>query len=282
MSHSGKTLVAGVIGWPISHSRSPRLHGYWLDHYGIDGAYVPLPVRAEDFDTAVQGLASAGFRGVNVTVPHKEAALRICDSVDAFAAKVGAVNTLIFNEDGISGSNTDAFGFLENLRNGSVEYDASAGPAMVVGAGGAGRGIVAALLEEGISEIRLTNRTLSRAEQVATELTGRFAGKIDVIPWDQRGDALADVALLVNSSSLGMAGQADLELDLTRLPLQALVNDIVYTPLETPLLAEARARGNRTVDGLGMLLHQARPGFHAWFGMNPEVTGDLRNRMLEP
>ena len=282
MSHSGKTLVAGVIGWPISHSRSPRLHGYWLDHYGIDGAYVPLPVRAEDFDTAVTGLAAAGFRGVNVTVPHKEAALRICDSVDAFAAKVGAVNTLIFNEDGITGSNTDAFGFLENLRNGAVGYDVKTGPAMVVGAGGAGRGIVAALLEEGVSEIRLTNRTLSRAEQVAEELTARFAGKIDVIPWDQRGDALADVALLVNSSSLGMAGQANLELDLTRLPPQALVNDIVYTPLETPLLAEARARGNRTVDGLGMLLHQARPGFHAWFGMNPEVTGGLRNRMLEP
>lgn len=282
MSHSGKTLVAGVIGWPISHSRSPRLHGYWLDHYGIDGAYVPLPVRAEDFDMAVKGLAAVGFRGVNVTVPHKEAALRICDTVDPFAAKVGAVNTLIFNEKGISGSNTDAFGFLENLRGGPAGYDASAGAAMVVGAGGAGRSIVAALLEEGVSEVRLTNRTLSRAEQVAEELTAHFDGKVEVVPWDQRADALADVALLVNSSSLGMAGQADLELDLARLSPKAVVNDIVYTPLETSLLAAARARGNRTVDGLGMLLHQARPGFHAWFGINPEVTDALRDRMLEP
>lgn len=282
MSHTGKTRVAGVIGWPISHSRSPRLHGYWLDRYKIDGAYLPLPVRPEDFDIAVKGLAAAGFCGVNVTVPHKEAALRICDQVEPFAAKIGAVNTLVFNEDGISGSNTDAFGFLENLRSSPAGYEPEAGPAMVIGAGGAGRGIVAALLNDGVAEVRITNRTQSRAEQLADELAGSFQGKIEVIPWTQRGDALADIALLVNSSSLGMSGQPDLELDLEKLSPNALVNDIVYTPLETALLSAARRRGNQTVDGLGMLLHQARPGFHAWFGVNPDVTEQLRSRMLEP
>lgn len=282
MSHSGKTLTAGVIGWPIGHSRSPRLHGYWLDHYKIDGAYLPLPVRPEEFETAVKGLAAAGFRGVNVTVPHKEAALRICDQVEPFAAKIGAVNTLVFDEGRISGSNTDAFGFLENLRSSPTGYKPDAGPAMVIGAGGAGRGIVAALLNDGVSEVRITNRTQSRAEQVAGELAGRFQGKIGIIPWGQRADALTDIALLVNSSSLGMTGQPDLELNLDKLSPNALVNDIVYTPLETPLLANARQRGNQTVDGLGMLLHQARPGFHAWFGVNPDVTDSLRDRMLEP
>ncbi len=282
MSHSGKTLTAGVIGWPVSHSRSPRLHGYWLDHYGIDGAYLPLPVHPDDFETAVRGLAAAGFRGANVTVPLKEAALRICDRVDPFAAKIGAVNTLVFDEDGISGSNTDAFGFLENLRSSSAGYDPLSGPAMVIGAGGAGRGIVAALLKDGVSEVRITNRTLSRAEQVAGELSAHFQGNIQIVPWDQRNDALAGLALLVNSTSLGMSGQAALELDLTPLSSSALVNDIVYTPLETPLLAAARRHGNQTVDGLGMLLHQARPGFSAWFGVNPEVTAQLRDRILEP
>lgn len=282
MSHSGKTRVAGVMGWPIGHSRSPRLHGYWLDHYGIDGAYIPLPARPEDFETAVKGLAAAGFQGVNVTVPHKEAALRICDQLEPFAAKIGAVNTLTFDEKGISGSNTDAFGFLENLRNSPVGYKADAGPAMVIGAGGAGRGIVAALLHDGVPEVRISNRTHSRADQVAAELASNFEGKIAVVPWDQRADALDDISLLINSSSLGMSGQPGLELDLDKLSQGALVNDIVYTPLETPLLADARQRGNPTVDGLGMLLHQARPGFHAWFGTNPEVTDSLRNRMLEP
>lgn len=281
MSHTGKTLTAGVFGWPISHSRSPRLHGFWLKHYGIDGAYLPLPVRPEDFETAVRGLAAAGFRGANVTVPHKEAALRICDQVDPFAAKIGAVNTLVFGEDGISGSNTDAFGFLENLRSGAEGYRSERGPVLVVGAGGAGRGIVAALLNDGAREVRLTNRTASRAEQLAEELSGRFDARIEIVPWAERTDALRDIALLVNTTSLGMQGQPPLDLDLETLAADALVNDIVYTPLETPLLAAARARGNATVDGLGMLLHQARPGFSAWFGVNPEVTEDLRAMMLE-
>ena len=282
MSHTGKTRVAGVIGWPVSHSRSPRLHGYWLAHYGIDGAYLPLPVCPEDFETAVRGLAGAGFRGTNVTVPHKEAALRICDQVDPFAAKIGAVNTLVFGENGISGSNTDAFGFLENLRSGAQDFRADRGPALVVGAGGAGRGIVAALLNGGAAEVRITNRTESRAEQVAEELSGRFGGSIVVVPWAKRTAALQDIALLVNTTSQGMQGQPALDLDLEGLAPAALVNDIVYTPLETPLLAAARARGNQTVDGLGMLLHQARPGFSAWFGVNPDVTDELRAMMLEP
>ncbi|WP_282604754.1 shikimate dehydrogenase [Pelagibius sp. Alg239-R121] len=282
MSLTGKARLAGVIGWPVGHSRSPRLHGFWLERYAIDGAYLPLPVDPEDFEIAVKGLAAAGFRGVNVTVPHKEAALRICDKVDPFAAKVGAVNTLVFGDDGISGSNTDAFGFLENLRNSAAGYRPDAGPVLVVGAGGAGRGIVAALLNDGVADVRITNRTENRAEQVAEELSRRFDGKIEVVSWDRRVDALEDVTLLVNTTSQGMHGQPALDLKLDGLPAGALVNDIVYTPLETPLLAAARQRGNQTVDGLGMLLHQARPGFSAWFGINPEVTEDLRATMLEP
>jgi len=282
MRYSGETRLAGVIGWPVGHSRSPRLHGFWLESYGIDGAYLPLPVRPGELEVAVRGLAAAGFRGVNVTVPHKEAALKICDQVDAFAVKIGAVNTLVFTEAGIEGSNSDAFGFLENLRSSPVGYRPDNGPAMVVGAGGAGRGVVAALLDDGVSEVRITNRTQSRSEQLARELSKHFNGRIEVVPWEQKDKALADVILLVNTTSQGMAGQPALDLNLECLPSSALVNDIVYAPLETPLLAAARRRGNPVVNGLGMLLHQARPGFAAWFGVNPEVTDSLRVAVLEP
>jgi shikimate dehydrogenase len=260
--------LAGVMGWPIAHSRSPALHGWWLRRYGIDGAYVPLAVHPDRLEQAIRALPALGFAGCNVTIPHKEAALRIVGRVDATARRIGAVNTIVVGEDGsLSGSNTDAFGFVASL---GPDWRADAGPAVVLGSGGAARAIVVALADRGAPEIRIVNRTAARAEALARELGGR------AIPWDHRAAALGDAALLVNTTSQGMRGEPPLDLPLARLPISATVFDIVYVPLETPLLAVARARGNRTVDGLGMLLHQARPGFEAWFGVAPDVTPGLR------
>ncbi|OIR00759.1 shikimate dehydrogenase [mine drainage metagenome] len=270
---SGKALLAGVIGWPVGHSRSPRLHGYWLERHGIDGAYLPLAVRPGDFAEVLRALPRMGFRGANVTVPHKEQALALADHVDPLARRIGAVNTLVVRPDGsLEGRNTDAFGFLENLRQGRPGFKAAQGPAVVLGAGGAARAVIAALQDDGCPEIRLLNRTRSRAEEVAAAL----GGPVRVLPWEQRAEGLDGAALVVNTTTLGMNGQPPLELSLSALPVTALVTDIVYAPLQTPLLAAAAARGNKVVDGLGMLLHQARPGFAAWFGVMPEVSEDLR------
>lgn len=274
---TGQARLAGVVGWPVAHSRSPRLHGYWLEHYGIDGAYVPLAVRPEALAEALQGLAATSFRGVNLTIPHKEAALALCDEVDAGARRIGAVNTLVFEAGRVIGSNSDAFGFIENLRHGAPRWRAADGPALVLGAGGAARAAVCALIDAGAPEVRVCNRTDARAECLAAD----FAAPAVARPWASRAAALADVALLVNTTSLGMQGQPELDLDLRALPPDAVVNDIVYTPLQTGLLRRARARGNATVDGLGMLLHQARPGFEAWYGVAPEVTEALRAFVLE-
>ncbi len=272
---SGKAKIAGVIGWPVGHSRSPRLHGYWLEHHGIDGAYIPLAVAPDNFAAAVTGLAAAGLRGVNVTLPHKAAALAACDSVDDNARRIGAVNTIVFGDDGaMRGSNTDAFGFLENIRQNAAWQ--SGGIAVVLGAGGAARAVCVALADAGMDDIRVVNRTRKRAGQLAADL----GQPLNVQPWESRHDALAGAALLVNTTSLGMTGQPPLDLDLAALPVDAAVNDIVYAPLETELLARARARGNPAVDGLGMLLHQARPGFEAWFGVAPDVTDALRDFVL--
>jgi len=274
---TGKARIAGVIGWPVSHSRSPRLHGHWLRAYGIDGAYIPLAVPPEHIEQAIRALPVLGFAGVNVTVPHKEAALRLADEVDDFARRLGAANTLVVKPDGrILASNSDAYGFIQNLREGAPGFRADAGPAVMLGSGGAARAVVVALADAGAREIRIVNRTSARAE----ELCRLAPGIARAIPWTDMGSALADAALLVNTTSLGMDGQPALEIDLGRLPTGALVNDIVYTPLETPLLKAAAARGNPVVDGLGMLLHQARPGFKAWFGREPEVTEDLRRVVL--
>ena len=276
MKIDGDTRLAGVLGWPVAHSRSPRLHNYWLDRYGINGAYLPLPVRAEHFAEAVRGLVHLGFAGANVTVPHKEAAFALCDRVDDSAKKAGAANTLVFAPGGeIHGSNTDGFGFIEALRAGVPGFDARKGPVVVLGAGGSARAVVQALIEAGASEIRLVNRTPERAERLAAELGGpirRFA-------WAEGARCLDGAALLVNTTMLGMNGQPPLEIDLGALPTTAAVNDIVYVPLETPLLRAARARGNPAVDGLGMLLHQARAGFKAWFGRDAEVTEALRRHV---
>ncbi len=276
MSIDGETRLAGVLGWPVAHSRSPRLHNYWLAQYGINGAYLPLPVRAEHFAEAVKGLVRLGFAGANVTIPHKEAAFALCDRADESAKKAGAANTLVFTPAGeIHGSNTDGFGFIEALRADVRGFDAGKGPAVVLGAGGSARAVVQALIEAGAPEIRLVNRTPERAERLAAALDG----PIRCLAWPEAASALAGAALLVNTTMLGMKGQPPLQIDLAALPKDAAVNDIVYVPLETPLLRAARPRGNSCVDGLGMLLHQARAGFKAWFGRDPEVTPALRRHV---
>ena len=276
MNLSGKAKLAGVMGWPISHSRSPLLHGYWLRELNIDGAYLPFAVDPENIEAALRALPILGISGVNLTLPHKELAMSVCDHIDSIGRRIGAVNTIVVNDDGtLSGTNTDAFGFLENLRAESA-WCASDGPALVLGAGGAARAIVAALIDDGIGKVRLANRTLSRAEALAAE----FGRAVTTVPWDQINAAMDGTALLVNTSTLGMTGQPDLELDLHDLPDTAVVNDIVYSPLETTLLRKAKTRGNSVVDGLGMLLHQARPGFTAWFGEEPTVSDGLRAHIL--
>lgn len=276
---TGKARVAGVLGWPVGHSRSPRLHGHWLRRYGIDGTYVPLPVRAEAFPRALRALADLGFAGCNVTVPHKEAALATCDAVSHTARAIGAVNTVVIRDGHLFGDNSDAFGFIENLRQEAPDWRPAAGPAVVLGAGGAARAVIHALLEAGVPALRLVNRTPERAELLGRELDRD--GRIAVGAWAERAALLEDAGLVVNTTALGMAGQPPLELALDRLPPAALVTDIVYSPLETDLLARARARGNPVVDGLGMLLHQARLGFRQWFGVEPVVDAALRRAVLD-
>ena len=265
---SGKARLAGITGWPVSHSRSPLLHGFWLQQYGIDGAYVPLPIDPAHFPAAIRGLMLSGFAGVNVTIPHKVAAFAICDTVDESARRAGAVNTLVFHDGRIVGSNTDGWGFLENLRANAV--DPTAGPALILGAGGSARAVAAVLLELGV-RVTVANRTRARAEDLAHELPG-----LQLIDWDRRNQALSEIALLVNTTSLGMAGHPALQIDLDRAAAGLTVADIVYVPLETPLLTAARLRQIRCVEGLGMLLHQAVPGFQAWFGVTPTVNEALR------
>ncbi len=274
---TGATGIAGVMGWPVAHSRSPRLHGFWLRQHNIDGAYVPLAVAQERLEQALRALPALGFRGVNLTLPHKEAAYQIMDDLAPAARRIGAVNTVVIGAKGeLIGHNTDGFGFMENLREGAPLWQPHTGPAVIIGAGGAARAVVAALLEAGVPDIRVVNRTPARAEAVAAT----FGDAVHCIPWADRAAALDGAALLVNSTSLGMQGQPPLGLDLDALPPTAIVTDLVYTPLLTPLLTRAAARGNPVVDGLGMLLHQGRPGFQAWFGVMPAVTPELRAAML--
>ena len=277
MTISGKARLAGVMGWPVGHSLSPRLHNYWLDLHGIDGAFVPLPVAPEHFAQALRILPRLGFRGVNVTVPHKEAALAAVDRLDPLAWRIGAVNTIVMSEDGtLSGSNTDAYGFSAHLAASLPGFSAASGTAVIIGAGGAARAVAVALTDMGAPEIRIINRTLARAEELALAL----GGSAHVVDWSGRARALEGASIVVNTTTQGMAGQPALDLDLSRLPASAVVYDIVYNPLETALLAAARGRGHRVVDGLGMLLHQAVAGFEAWFGVRPEVTAQLRAHVL--
>ncbi len=268
--------VAGLIGWPVSQSRSPMLHGHWLAEHGIPGTYVPLPVAPGKLAEALRGLVALGFAGANVTVPHKEEAARLVDRVDPIGRRMGAINLIVVEADGtLSGYNKDGYGFVESLRESQPTWRGDAGPAVVLGAGGGARSVVVSLLEEGAPSVRLLNRTRARAEQLKAE----FGGPIEVIDWEARNEALAGAALLVNTTTQGMTGQPPLEISLEALPTAALVCDIVYNPLIPPLLAAARARGNPIVGGLGMLLHQARPAFEKWFGVLPSVTPELRAKI---
>ena len=269
---SGAARLAGVMGWPVAHSRSPRIHGYWLEEKGIDGAYLPLAVRPEDLDVALAALPALGFRGCNLTAPHKEAALARMDSLSQTARRIGAVNTVTVGEGGtLHGDNTDGFGFISHLRQEAPSWDAG-GPVAMLGAGGAARGVADALSAEGVPEIRVVNRSPERAAALA-EAAGE---RVNAQPWEQRAAALEGCGLLVNTTQLGQVSKPTLDLDLGRLPADAVVYDLVYAPLETDLLREARARGHVGVDGLGMLIHQARPGFAAWFGAEAEATPALR------
>jgi shikimate dehydrogenase len=264
---------ACVIGWPVEHSRSPTIHRYWLEQYGIDGAYEKEAVQPEDLGAFLAALDAHGYAGCNVTLPHKEAALRAADSADDAAVAIGAANTLWLDAGGrLQASNTDAYGFMTNLEAEAPGWNRNKRPAVVLGAGGAARAILHGLLAAGASRIVLTNRTRSRADALAKT----FGPLVSVVDWKDRNRALAGCGLLVNATSLGMTGKERLDVDLAALPDDAVVADIVYSPLETELLGAARARGNRAVDGLGMLLHQAVPGFARWFGIRPEVTPELR------
>lgn len=269
--------LAGVIGNPVAHSRSPALHGHWLRRYGIAGHYVPLHVENGDLPMVLKALPRAGFVGVNVTIPHKEAVLKLADLVTDRAALIGAANTLIFRPDGkLHADNTDGYGFIASLRQRVPDWQPQAGPAVVLGAGGAARAIVFSLLEAGVPELRLTNRSRGRAEGLREE----FGARVTVWDWHRAEEMMAGAATVVNTTALGMAGSPDVRIPLGLLPASAVVTDIVYTPLETGFLQAAARQGCVTVDGLGMLLHQAVPGFERWFGRRPEVDEELRRVVL--
>ena len=262
-----------VIGWPVGHSRSPAVHRYWLKQYQLDGTYEKEAVRPEELEDFLGSLATKGYAGANVTLPHKEAALRAAEAADQAAVTIGAANTLWLDPDGtLHASNTDSYGFMASLAQEVPDWNRDRRQVMVLGAGGAARAIVYGLIAGGTAKILMANRTREQAEALARN----FGPAVEVVDWDDRHKALAACGLLVNATSLGLKGKPPLDLDLKLLPADAVVADIVYSPLETPLLAAAMARGNRTVDGLGMLLHQAVPGFERWFGVRPEVTPDLR------
>jgi len=269
--------LAGVMGWPVSHSRSPLMHNHWLRHYGIAGVYVPLPVLPERLPEALKGLSALGFAGCNLTIPHKVAAMAYMDDIDPLARRMGAINTVVVGADGrLSGFNNDGYGFLQSLLDAQPDFRADAGPITVLGAGGAARAVVLSLAEQGARDIRLLNRTQETAQRLADEL----GGPIQVLPWAARESALEGAALLVNTTSLGMRDQPELTLRLDALPKTALVCDVIYVPLETALLRQARLRGHVTVNGLGMLMNQARPAFKSWFGVLPEITPELKQAML--
>ena len=273
---TGKTRIAGVIGDPISHSRSPLLHGLWLDHYGIDGVLIPLHVPADDLNDVLDILPSSGLVGTCVTIPHKEAVLDLVDELDSTARAIGAVNVITVGEqDRLIGQNTDAFGFIENIKDRS-DWAPTDRPATILGAGGAARAVLYGLSEAGVTKMRVVNRTRAKAEALVRDLAPHLSAQVEIWDWQDRAQSCKDISLLVNTTSLGMIGQPDLELSLDLLPKDALVTDIVYTPLHTPFLLRAQEQGNPIVDGLGMLIHQARPAFQKWFGRDPEVTPGIR------
>lgn len=272
MSSLHKYTLAGVMGWPVDHSRSPTIHNHWIAHHGLRGAYVLLPVQPTKLEQALRALPVLGFGGCNLTIPHKVMAMSMLDHIDPLAQRIGAVNTIVVGADGsLTGRNTDGFGYIQSLLDAQPHWRANAGPVAVIGAGGAARAVIVSLMECGATDIRLTNRSDATAHHMAQE----FGAPVRAIAWEDRHDALAGVALLVNTTNQGMHGQPALDLNLEQLPIQALVSDVIYVPLETPLLAAARARGHTTVNGLGMLVNQARPAFESWFGVLPDITPEL-------
>lgn len=277
MTDHPRLPLAGVVGSPVAHSRSPALHGYWLRRYGIRGHYIPMDIAQGDLREALRMMPKMGFVGCNVTIPHKEAVLHLADVITDRAALIGAANTLIFRKDGkIHADNTDGAGFVANLRQNAPHWKPASGPAVVFGAGGAARAVVAALIEVGAPEIRIANRTRARADAIKSD----FGGKVSVYEWVQAPTMLEGAATVVNTTALGMTGKSDFNVPLQTLEPSALVTDIVYTPLMTQFLIEAQDRGCTVVDGLGMLLHQAAPGFERWFGQRPEVDEATRAAVL--
>jgi shikimate dehydrogenase len=276
MNHS--FTIAGVMGWPVAHSRSPLIHNYWISHHQLKGAYGLFTVNPNNLEAAIRGLQALGLAGCNITIPHKVNAMAYVDSVHPLAQRMGAINTIVVQSDGaLHGFNHDGFGFIQSLIESQPHWKADAGPIVVIGAGGAARGIVVSLLDAGATDIRIINRTHSKAE----ELAHLFGTAVTAVKWQEREDALTDASLLINTTNQGMHREPALDLPLDNLPTATLVFDAVYIPTETPLLKDARLRGNTTLNGLGMLLHQARPAFHAWFGVMPEVTPALYKEIVQ-
>jgi shikimate dehydrogenase len=277
MTELPRIPLAGVIGSPIAHSKSPQLHRHWLKTYGIQGHYIPMDVAVEDLEQVLKTLPKMGFVGVNLTLPHKEKVMEIADLITDRATLIGAANTLIFRKDGkIHADNTDGYGFIENLKTGAPQWNPRSGPAAILGAGGAARAVIASLLDAGVPEIFLSNRTRVRAEKLQKD----FGNRVQVYDWVQAGNMIDDVSLLVNTTSLGMIGKGELRVPLDGLRSHTVVTDLVYAPLKTKMLATAEEYGCVTVDGLGMLLHQAVPAFERWFGRRPEVDSATRAAAL--
>ena len=276
MTHPDRFLMAGVMGWPVMHSRSPLMHNYWMEQQGLAGTYVFLEIKPGTLEPALRALHPLGFSGCNLTIPHKLDAMSIVDEVDDVAKKIGAISCVVVREDGsLFGTNNDWLGFLGNLKEQQPGWRGDAGPVTVIGAGGGGRAVCYALLQEGVPELRLVNRTREKAERIAEE----YGGPITVLPWEDRHDALEGAVLAVNVTNQGMVGEAPLDLRLDKLSDTAVAADIIYTPLDSPYLVAARERGNQTVNGLGMLLHQGPPAWKLWFDVEPTVTAELREQM---
>jgi shikimate dehydrogenase len=279
-NHIMKNLftLAGVMGWPVAHSRSPLIHNHWISQYKLNGAYGLFPVEPRNLEAAIRGLQALGLAGCNITIPHKVKAMEFVDWIHPLAQRMGAINTVVVQADGaLHGFNNDGFGFIQSVLEAQSTWKANAGPIVVLGAGGASRAIIVSLLDAGATEIRIVNRTHSKAQDLAQE----FGSLVSSVTWENREASLDGASLLVNTTNQGMHGEPALDISLNQLPMHALVSDAVYIPLETPLLKQARLRGNPTVNGLGMLLHQARPAFHAWFGVMPEVTPELYEKVIK-
>jgi len=276
MAHPDRYLLAGVMGWPVMHSRSPMMHNYWFKTHNLAGTYLPLAVEPDGIGPALKALHALGFAGCNLTIPHKETAMAFMDEIDETAKRIGAISCVVVRKDGsLKGSNNDGYGYIHGILEEVPDWKADRGPVVIMGAGGGARAVSLSLADRGAKDIRIINRSPERAQGLARE----FGAPMTAVAWDDRHAALEDAAMVVNTTSQGMVGQSALDLSLAKLPKHALVSDIVYIPKETPLLKEARERGNKTVNGLGMLLHQGRPAFRDWFGIEPKVTPELRAMM---